>query len=262
MAMRKIEPTEPRYQEDLPRKIQQFWTRNVNAERIMGKEVTVSPRGEDNYFTELEQQRFRSHRHLLPWITSMQSSHSVLEIGCGVGLDSYAIAKHGMDLTAVDLTEVAAKTARERFRRNEACGQFAVSDACNLPFQDETFDYVYSFGVLHHIGDTHKGVREVSRVLKSGGEALIMLYNRHSLNELAHRLSRVPFEDREELCPVVRRFSIREVQRMFGVFLSVDMHLDYVFGEGYGPVFGWTPSWLYRFLSRHLGWHIMIRARK
>lgn len=91
---------------------------------------------------------------------------------------------------------------------------------------------------------------------------LIMLYNRRSLNDVAHRLSRIPFEERDELCPVLRRFSIAEVRGMLKDFSRIDIHLDHVFGEGYGPVFRWTPRWLYDFLSKYWGWHIMIRATK
>ena len=260
--MRKIEPAKTSDHKGLTRQVQDFWTRNVNAERVQGEVVAVSPRGEDSYFAELEQQRYRSHRHLLPWVTSMQPGRSVLEIGCGVGLDSFVIANNGLDLTAVDLTKVAVETAQGRFHRKGIAGRFSLSDACNLPFGDDVFDYVYSFGVLHHVANTPRSLGEALRVLKPGGEALIMLYNRRSLNELAHRLSRIPFEERDELCPVVRRFSIAEVRGMLKDFSRTDIHLDYIFGEGYGPVFRWTPRWLYDFLSKYWGWHIMIRATK
>jgi ubiquinone/menaquinone biosynthesis C-methylase UbiE len=127
---------------------------------------------------------------------------------------------------------------------------------------NDAFDYVYSFGVLHHVADTEHSIREVFRVLKPGGQARIMLYNRHSLNELVHRLVRVPFEERDELCPVVRRFSNKEVETLFGQFSSVQQSLEYVYGEGYGLLFKLTPVWLHRLLSKYWGWHIMIAATK
>ena len=55
-------------------------------------------------------------------------------------------------------------------------------DATSLDFPDGTFDVVYSFGVLHHIPDVTRAVAEIHRVLKSGGELLVMLYNRASIN--------------------------------------------------------------------------------
>ncbi len=260
--MKKIEPPFIQADEKLTSSIKDFWNKNINAERIMGKEVTNSERGSDQYFKELAEQRYRSHKHLLPWIKSMQEGKSVLEIGSGIGLDSYEMVKHGLKLTAIDLTENAINTIRERFQREGLEGDFKVADACHLPFPDNSFDYVYSFGVLHHTADTDRSIIEVHRVLKEGGEARIMLYHRHSLNEWIHRLVRVPFEEKDALCPVVRRFSKEEVQKKFESFSSVEINVEYLYGEGYGPLFKLTPDSLYRFLSKHFGWHLMIKAVK
>jgi ubiquinone/menaquinone biosynthesis C-methylase UbiE len=57
--------------------------------------------------------------------------------------------------------------------------QIAVAE--NPPFDDDLFDAVYSWGVLHHSPDTQKAVNEVYRILKPGGLAKIMIYNKHSL---------------------------------------------------------------------------------
>jgi len=116
--MKHIEPVSPAIGKDLTPRIRDFWTRRVNAERIMGRDVTAHERGEDGYFRDLETQRYRSHRHLLPWIAAMTPGKTVLEIGSGVGLDTYAMAKHGLEVTAVDLTDVGVATARQRFLRH------------------------------------------------------------------------------------------------------------------------------------------------
>lgn len=239
-----------------------FWTRNVNAERLYGRAVSRHRRGEPGYFVDLETQRYQSHRHLLPWIRAMQPGRTVLEVGCGVGLDSYAIARHGLRLTALDLTEVGVTTTAHRFRRESLPGRFLVADAEQLPFPTASFDYVYSFGVLHHAADTAAGIREVHRVLRPGGQARLMLYHRHSLNELVHRLAGVPFEEKEELCPVVRRYSRAEARALCRAFARVEIGVEYLFGEGYGPLLRLTPWWLYRALSRVIGWHLMILAEK
>jgi ubiquinone/menaquinone biosynthesis C-methylase UbiE len=260
--MKRIEPLEPAAADATASKIRDFWTRNVNSENLFGKAVTTHDRGDADYFIEIEQQRYRSHRHLLPWIRQMQPGRSVLEIGCGIGLDTYKMAQQGLNVTAVDLTDVAVNTARQRFEREGLKARFLTADATALPFPDSSFDYVYSFGVLHHVQDTVGAIAQVHRVLKPGGEALIMLYNRHSLNELVHRIAGVPFEEKEELCPVVRRFTPGEARVLFSDFSDVLLTLDFAFGEGYGAVFRRTPLWIYKALSRHLGWHIMIKAKK
>lgn len=260
--MKRIEPAKLESAPDLVRKVADFWTRNVNAERIMGHTVSDQERGSEAYFLELEAQRYRSHRHLPDWIASMRTGSHVLEVGCGVGLDSARMVQHGLRVTAVDLTVVGASTASRRARERNFRAAYVCTDAENLPFPDAMFDYVYSFGVMHHAPDTQRCIDEAYRVLRPGGQALIMLYHRHSLNEAVHRLVRVPFEERDELCPVVRRFTTGEVRAMFARFKQVDVHADFLFGEGYGWLFRWTPARLYRLLSRWAGWHLMIRATR
>jgi ubiquinone/menaquinone biosynthesis C-methylase UbiE len=260
-----VRPIEPAKLEPTPGmvgKVSDFWTRNVNAERIMGRTVSDHERGTETYFTQLETQRYRSHRHLPDWIASMRAGSHVLEVGCGIGLDSARMTRHGLRVTAIDLTVVGASTANRRAQTGKFDATYLCADAEHLPFPDATFDYVYSFGVMHHAPDTQRCVEEAYRVLRPGGQALIMLYHRHSLNEAVHRLLRVPFEERDELCPVVRRFTVAEIRAMFARFAGVDVHSDFVFGEGYGPLFRWTPLPLYRWLSRWVGWHLMIRATR
>ena len=260
--MKKIEPAKPAVTEGLTDEIRDFWTRNVNAERLMGKTLTAHARGEQEYFAALEEQRYRSHRHLLPWIHSMQPGRSVLEIGCGIGMDSYQIARHGLQVTGIDLTQVAIDTARSRFAREGIAGRFETGNAEALQFPDGQFDYVYSFGVLHHVADTEQAIREIWRVLKPDGEARIMLYHRRSLNELVHRMTGIPFEEKDELCPVVRRYTRDEVRQLFGQFTDIRITVEHLFGEGYGLLFRIMPLPVYRTLSRRIGWHAMIAATK
>lgn len=260
--MNKIEPSRIDASPELTGKIRDFWSRRVNAERIFGKTVSSHDRGDEAYFNDLETQRYRSHRHLMPWIGRMQYGRSVLEIGCGVGMDTHTMAKRGLRVTAADLTHVGVSTAQARFHREGLPGSFLVGDACGLPLAGESFDYVYSFGVLHHVADTPRSIDEVFRLLKPGGTALIMLYHRHSLNEWVHRLLGVPFEEKDELCPVVRRYSMDEVRQLFSRFSAVEVSPDFLFGEGYGILFKLLPVPLYRWLSRRMGWHLMIAAVK
>jgi ubiquinone/menaquinone biosynthesis C-methylase UbiE len=260
--MKKIESASQKPLAGLTPKIQDFWTRNVNAEVIYGKPVSLHERGTSDYFKELADQRYRSHRHLINWISSMIPGKSVLEIGCGIGLDSYTMVQHGLSVNAMDLTFIGVKTAYARFNSEGLNPNLVVGNAEKIAFPENAFDYVYSFGVLHHISDTQQGIDEVYRVLRKGGEAKIMLYNRRSLNELAHQILRVPFEDASEVCPVVRRFTKTEVLQMMHMFESVDIRFDYLFGEGYGRLFNLFPVSLYNLLSKYFGWHIMITAKK
>jgi len=98
----------------------------------------------------------------------------------GAGTDFVNWARHGAILTGVDLTQQAIDLTAERLALEGLEADLRVADAEDLPFEDGSFDIVYSYGVLHHSPDTARALAEVRRVLKSGGTALIMLYNLRS----------------------------------------------------------------------------------
>lgn len=138
--------------------------------------------------TRLFYERVAEHRYLSEWhipaAANFAEAHGkrVLEIGCGLGTDGAQFARAGASYTGVDLTEAAVSLARRCFEVFDLPGEFRVADAENLGFADNSFDLVYSHGVLHHTPDTARAISEVHRVLRPGGRALVMLYHRSSYN--------------------------------------------------------------------------------
>jgi len=104
-----------------------------------------------------------------------------LEIGVGLGADHQSYAEGGADLWGIDLTQRSVDHTTRRLKLFGLHSRLAVGDAERLPFADDTFDLVYSWGVLHHSPDTPQAFREVRRVLKPGGAARIMIYSKWSL---------------------------------------------------------------------------------
>jgi ubiquinone/menaquinone biosynthesis C-methylase UbiE len=109
----------------------------------------------------------------------------VLEIGIGMGADFVRWARAGAMATGVDLTERAVDLTRGRLQREGLTAEVRVADAESLPFPDDHFDLVYSWGVLHHTPRPDDALREAQRVLAPGGELKLMLYHRHSWVALA-----------------------------------------------------------------------------
>jgi SAM-dependent methyltransferase len=105
----------------------------------------------------------------------------VLEVGCGMGCMAMNWALKGAQVTAVDLNPVAIAQTRRRFELRGLSADISQADATRLPYADQSFDYVYSWGVLHHSPDLAKSLLEIIRVLKLGGQFGIMLYYRHSI---------------------------------------------------------------------------------
>lgn len=105
----------------------------------------------------------------------------VLEIGVGLGADHERFARGGAILSGVDLTERGIDHARRRLAQAGLHSELKVGDAERLDFADDTFDLVYSWGVIHHTPDTPRAAREVLRVLKPGGSFRVMIYNKYSM---------------------------------------------------------------------------------
>jgi ubiquinone/menaquinone biosynthesis C-methylase UbiE len=105
----------------------------------------------------------------------------VLEIGCGLGAHTEALCRLGAVVTSIDLAPTSIKITQRRLALKGLIAKVIEADAENLPFAANYFDYVWSWGVIHHSPNTKKCAREISRVLKPGGGLGIMLYNKNSL---------------------------------------------------------------------------------
>ncbi len=160
--------------------VRDFWQAHINNEYY-----TEAERASDSYFDEIEERRYRTHYHLPELFASLDGhGQRLLEVGCGIGVDSIQLAKRGFQVTAVDLTENALTVARQFAARRGVSIDFRLGNAEGLDFPDESFDAVYSFGVLHHTPDIERSVAEVRRVLRPAGTAQVMLYHRDSLVNL------------------------------------------------------------------------------
>ena len=241
--------------------VRHFWELHVNNEYY-----TRADRGTSQYFDEIEQRRYRWHYHLVSLFRELEgSSGKLLEIGCGIGMDSVQLARAGLNVTAVDLTESAIEIAIRHARLRGVPIEFYVGNAEALAFADQSFRVVYSFGVLHHTPNIRAALAEVHRVLEPGGRAYVMLYHRKSLVNLVHQLFRLPYESPRNLkdhCPVVDRFTKAEAAELFGDFASVEIHSDYPFTYGFRYLIGWLPEAGRRWLGRRIGWHLMICATR
>ena len=108
----------------------------------------------------------------------------VLELGCGTGLILKEIAPHARSAKGIDISPGMLEQASGRGL------DVQVGSVTDLPYEDESFDAIYSFKVLAHVEDIEKAMSEVARVLRPGGRAALEFYNRRSLRYLIKRLKR------------------------------------------------------------------------
>jgi len=137
------------------------------------------------YFNEISHRRYNHREWYVPIVARFEKyrNKDVLEIGCGIATDGYEFAKSGARYTGVDLTPNSIEISKERFRLFNAKGTFKVVNAEErLPFPDNSFDHIYSYGVIHHTPNPQKVVDEMYRVLRPDGTFTVMLYNKSSIN--------------------------------------------------------------------------------
>lgn len=162
----------------LKERVRAFWQANP-----CGTKFADAPPGTRRFYELVEDHRYQKEWHI-PQAADFAGSKGlkVLEIGCGLGTDGAQFARAGAEYTGVDLTDAAIELAQKRFELFNLPGNFQTADAEKLDFADNSFDLVYSHGVLHHTPDTEGAVREIYRVLRPGGRAVVMLYHRDSYN--------------------------------------------------------------------------------
>lgn len=137
----------------------------------------VSPDDRRRFFDRIERERYEWEPYIRDFARFERArGKKLLEVGVGAGTDFINWVRHGAIATGVDLTEQGVALTRERVALEGLTAEVRQADAENLPFERDTFDIVYSYGVLHHSPDTQRAVREVHRVLKPGGTALVMVY--------------------------------------------------------------------------------------
>ena len=141
-----------------------------------------------------------------------------------MGYDSLEFLKRGVRVTATDLTPNAVQMTRRHFEvENVQAEDIRTANALELPFDDNTFDAVWSNGVLHATGDTRRAIAEVRRVLKPGGRAIIShFYRKPSWMYTINRLGRENIEYKEEDPPVNDFYTDEEVLDFFQGYQIVE----------------------------------------
>jgi glycosyltransferase involved in cell wall biosynthesis/ubiquinone/menaquinone biosynthesis C-methylase UbiE len=232
------------------------------------------------WFKEVEAHRYGVYAPWMPAVMEFDRHRSehVLEIGGGIGTDLSQFAMHGATVTDLDLSAGHLALAEENFARRGLPGRFVHHDAESLPFDDRSFDLVYSNGVLHHTPNTRRVVQEIKRVLKPGGQVIVMMYAELSLHywrELVGRLglerdllknhsmgeimSRYVEISRNDARPLVKVYSAAKLKKLFDGFVSPAVWKRQLLASELPGWLRWLPL---STAASLMGWNIIITARK
>lgn len=151
------------------------------------REGLTSITGTKEFFAEIDERFFSSVRRFLPCngipfdhLISFEklASEDVLEIGVGHGSHAQLLAPRCRSYVGIDLTAEATAQSRARFDLFNLPGKILQMDAEDMAFPDASFDFIWSWGVIHHSADTSRILSEMHRVLRPGGHCTIMVYYR------------------------------------------------------------------------------------
>jgi ubiquinone/menaquinone biosynthesis C-methylase UbiE len=158
--------------------IENFWDQNPVGSNF------VEYRSGKEFYEEYDRFRYATEGHILQELDDIDfKDKKVLEIGLGQGADSMQIINRGALYYGIDLTDESVKRLEERFELyQKTYHSVEKANAKNIPYGDDFFDIVYSHGVIHHSPEIQQITREIHRVLKPGGQAVIMLYHKTSFN--------------------------------------------------------------------------------
>ncbi len=264
--------------------VEDYWSR-----RPCNIRHSLKPVGSWEYFDEVEARKYFVEPHI-PGFAQFErwEGKRVLEIGCGIGTDTINFARHGAHVTAVELSEKSLEIAQKRAKvyKLQDRIRFYLADAEKLSqfVPNESYDLIYSFGVIHHTPHPERVIEQMCSYARPGTTVKIMVYHRYAWNvfwilltygrgqfwRLAELVAR--HSEAQSGCPITHTYTRRQVHDLLENhgFQVTKMQVDHIFPYRipdyvryhYIKVwyFRWLPESFFRWLERHWGWHLCVTA--
>lgn len=257
-------------------KTQEHWGENPCGSNYSTRELLTS-----EYFHDIERHRYGTH----PWLKELINNQHVknkkmLEVGFGMGTDHLQFARKGALMHGIDITPRNLTVAKKLFSLRGYKSNFITGDAEHLPYSKNEFNFVYSFGVLHHTPSIEKALKEIKRVLKPGGKAVIGLYHRHSFfyfwslfirdwilkgdflkETFKQRLSRIEYPGTDQNL-LVNVYSKRSVKKLMKDFKNTELMVRHLTPHEVFNIGTYLPKSFINKLSTLFGWYVIAIIQK
>jgi ubiquinone/menaquinone biosynthesis C-methylase UbiE len=232
------------------------------------------PIGTRKYFDEVEARKYFVEPHIPSFADfSAWKGKKVLEIGCGIGTDAVNFARNGAIYTGVELSKESLEIAKKRFEVFGLRGTFLEGNAEEIDqlLDGEKFDFIYSFGVLHHTPDITKSFNSIYKISYKDTIFKIMVYAENSWkNALISEGLEQP--EAQYGCPIANVYTKSEITNLLfnSGFKVNSIEQDHIFPykvkeyKNYEYVledwFEVMPTEVRQALEHQLGWHLLITA--
>lgn len=252
------------------RDVQDYWNR-----RPCNIKHSPSQIGSREYFDEVEARKYFVEPHI-PKFANFHNyrGRKVLEIGCGIGTDAMNFMRSGALYTGVELSEESLSLAKRRADLYGLSGDFILGNVEELShvISEQTFDLIYSFGVLHHTPNISKGLEEIRKFCSNDTTVKVMLYAKFSWKSAMIEIG-LDQPEAQSGCPIANSYSREEVNDLFNSsgFKVKDISQAHIFPykiEKYLQYEYEFVDWfkvmddeMFRKLETVLGWHLLIEAQ-
>lgn len=265
--------------------VREYWNRRPCNIRHSPKEV-----GTSEYFDEVTERKYFVEPHIPVFADfGRWKGKRVLEIGCGIGTDTEQFAKAGASVVAVDLSDESLRIARDRIALRGLSDRVtffnANAEELSSTVPVETFDLIYSFGVLHHTPNPARAYDQLKLYMGPNSVAKLMVYHRRSTKTAALMIRHgfpkfwqvdkaVAKQSEAEFgCPFTYTYTARTIRRALGTagLDVVETSADHIFPyqiESYRRYeysvrryWRLVPARTFSWLQKQLGWHLLVVAR-
>jgi SAM-dependent methyltransferase len=230
--------------------------------------------GSKEYFDEVERKKHFVEPHIISFADFTKwNNKKVLEIGCGLGTAAVNFIRNGADYTGIELSDKSFELASKRLEVYNLKGSLHNLNAeDNMEFLgNESFDLIYSFGVIHHSPNPEKIIANAYKLLKKGGTLKIMLYAENSWKKMLIDKEQEQYEAQNG-CPLAYTYTNEQVYDLLKDFQNVKIDQRHIFPYKIEPYkrneyikenwFEAMPCDMFQILEEKLGWHLCITATK
>lgn len=264
-------------------KVQQFWDARPCNIRHSNKEI-----GCKAYFDDVEKRKYFVEPHI-PAFAEFERwrGKRVLEIGCGIGTEAVNFARHGAELTIIELSEKSLEITKQRFAVYGLTAEFILGNAEELDRllrPEQRFDLIWSFGVIHHSPHPEQILKQCDNFLAENGQVRMMVYAKLSYKvfNMMREAELWNFASLDALiaqhseaqtgCPITYSYTLDGARRLFSNFDIIDIHKAHIFSwdipayKNYRyekeASFRDISDDFFKELEAELGWHILVQAQK